>query len=78
MIPDNVKQESCEKNLVELNSYYLINTQEHLKHFYNSIVCNKLLKVTSISSLCKNGNNISLRTKYRIRFQLEYYFYDAK
>lgn len=54
--PYNAALESCEKNLVDWNSSYLISIKKHLKRISVTVVCDAFFsKITFINTLCKNG-----------------------
>lgn len=54
--PDKSTLESCDKNLMDWYSSYLISIQEHLKRISNTVVCKTFFsKVTFINPFCNNG-----------------------
>ena len=60
--PDKATLESCEKNLVDWYSSYLISIQEHLKRISNTVVCDAFFsKANFIKPLCDNGFHVISR-----------------
>lgn len=60
--PDNATLESCEKNLVDWYSSYLISIQEQLKRISGTVVCDAFFsKATFIKPLYDNGFHVISR-----------------